>query len=120
MFKCCFSSSAEEPKKLPSGPISVAVKVAEKPVMLKFRMSPEQEQEQDDASRLAEETKPKEKAVFSVLPATTQEAKGAEPASSRSASASAGAEAPGKSVLRAALVIGSLYAYFYYTFAGRA
>ena len=110
MFKCCFSTSVEEPKKFPSGPISVAVKVAEKPVMLKFRMSPEQEQEQDDASRLAEETKPKEKAVFSVLPANTQEAKGAEPQAASSSSA------PGKSLLIPAIVIGSLYAYFYYTF----
>jgi len=111
MFKCCFSTSAEEPKKVPTGPISVAVKVADKPVMLKFRMSPEQEQ--DDASRLAEETKPKEKAVFSVLPATTQEAKGDEPQPKPS-------QTTGKSVLRAALVISALYAYFYYTVAGRA
>ena len=110
MFKCCFSTSAEEPKKLPSGPISVAVKVAEKPVMLKFRMSPEEA----DASRLEEEPQPKEKAVFSVLPANTQEAKAAEPEA-----ASSSASAPGKSVLRAALVIGSLYAYFYYTFGQR-
>lgn len=105
MFKCCFSTSAEEPKKLPSGPISVAVKVAEKPVMLKFRMSPDAEEE---------EPQPKEKAVFSVLPANTQEAKGAEPEASSSS-----ASAPGKSVLRAALIIGSLYAYFYYTFGQR-
>ena len=113
MFKCCFSTSAEEPKKLPSGPISVAVKVAEKPVMLKFRMSAEHEQ--DDASRLEEEpqVKEKEKAIFSVLPATTQEAKAAEP------QAPAGAQTPGKSVLTAALVIGALYTYFYYTVAGR-
>ena len=108
MFKCCFSTSAEEPKKVPSGPISVAVKVAEKPVMLKFRMSPEQEQEQEEEPQVKE----KEKAVFSVLPATTQEAKGAEPQA-------ASASAPGKSVVRAALVIGALYAYFYYTVAGR-
>ena len=107
MFKCCFSTSAEEPKKLPSGPISVAVKVADKPVMLKFRMSPDA-----DASRLEEEPQPKEKAVFSVLPATTQEAKAAEPQPQPT-------QAPGKSVLRAALVIGSLYAYFYYTFGQR-
>ena len=106
MFKCCFSTSVEEPKKLPSGPISVAVKVAEKPVMLKFRMSPEQEQEQEQG----EESKPKEKAVFSVLPANTQEAKGAEPQAASSSSA------PGKSLLIPAIVIGSLYAYFYYTF----
>lgn len=113
MFKCCFSTSAEEPKKLPSGPISVAVKVAEKPVMLKFRMSPDTEGNAE-ASRLEEtEGKGKEKAVFSVLPATTQEAKGAEPRPQP-------AQAPGKSVLIAALVIGALYAYFYYTFTGRA
>jgi hypothetical protein len=109
MFKCCFSTSAEEPKKVPSGPISVAVKVAEKPVMLKFRMSPEQEQKQEQE----EEPQVKEKAVFSVLPANTQEAKGAEPQPKPS-------QTTGKSVLRAALVISALYAYFYYTVAGRA
>lgn len=108
MFKCCFSTSAEEPKKVPSGPISVAVKVAEKPVMLKFRMSPEQEQKQEQE----EEPQVKEKAVFSVLPARTQEAKGAEPQPQPT-------QTPGKSVLRAALVISALYAYFYYTVAGR-
>ena len=108
MFKCCFSTSAEEPKKVPSGPISVAVKVAEKPVMLKFRMSPEQEQKQEQE----EEPQVKEKAVFSVWPANTQEAKGAEPQPQPT-------QTPGKSVLRAALIIGSLYAYFYYTVAGR-
>ena len=109
MFKCCFSTSAEEPKKVPTGPISVAVKVADKPVMLKFRMSPEQEQKQEQE----EEPQVKEKAVFSVLPANTQEAKGAEPQPQPT-------QTPGKSVVRAALVIGALYAYFYYTVAGRA
>ena len=108
MFKCCFSTSAEEPKKVPSGPISVAVKVAEKPVMLKFRMSPEQEQDEEEP-----QVKEKEKAVFSVLPANTQEAKAAEPQPQPT-------QTPGKSVVRAALVIGALYAYFYYTVAGRA
>ena len=101
MFKCCFSSSAEEPKKLPSGPISVAVKVAEKPVMLKFRMSPEADCDADAQ---------KEKAVFSVLPA----AQVALP-SSLEALPAAASQTPEKSVLRAALVIGALYAYFYYT-----
>ena len=115
MFKCCFSTSAEEPKKLPSGPISVAVKVAEKPVMLKFRMSPEEL----DASKLEEQPQIKEKAVFSVLPATPAAAPSSLEASSASASASASAQTAGKSVLRAALVIGALYTYFYYTFAGR-
>lgn len=113
MFKCCFSTSAEEPKKLSSGPISVAVKVAEKPVMLKFRMSPEEL----DASKLEEQPQVKEKAVFSVLPATPAAAPSSLEASSASASASA--QTAGKSVLRAALVIGALYTYFYYTFAGR-
>ena len=108
MFKCCFSTSAEEPKKLPSGPISVAVKVAEKPVMLKFRMSPEQEQEQEQE----EEPKPKEKAVFSVLPATTQEAK--VPAAVEQKD-----ENTKGRVIQAFFVIGALYTYFYYTFAGR-
>jgi hypothetical protein len=106
MFKCCFSSSAEEPKKLPSGPISVAVKVAEKPVMLKFRMSPEADCDADAQ---------KEKAVFSVLPA----AQVASPSSLEASPASAAAQTPEKSVLRAALIIGALYAYFYYTVAGR-
>lgn len=112
MFKCCFSTSAEEPKKLPSGPISVAVKVAEKPVMLKFRMSPEEL----DASKLEEQPQVKEKAVFSVLPASASAS--ATPAAAPS-SLEASSASPGKSVLRAALVIGALYTYFYYTFAGR-
>jgi len=107
MFKCCFSTSAEEPKKLPSGPISVAVKVAEKPVMLKFRMSPDEEDNTEPEAQ-------KEKAIFSVLPA----AQVASP-SSLEASPAAASQTPEKSVLRAALVIGALYAYFYYTVAGR-
>ena len=108
MFKCCFSTSAEEPKKLPSGPISVAVKVAEKPVMLKFRMSPDEEDNTEPESQ-------KEKAVFSVLPAATQEAK----VHSSLEASPAAQQPPGKSVLTAALVIGALYTYFYYTVASR-
>lgn len=112
MFKCCFSTSAEEPKKIPSGPISVAVKVAEKPVMLKFRMSPDAEGN-TDASKLEEQPQVKEKAVFSVLPASASAS--ATPAAAPSASA----KTAGKSVLRAALVIGALYTYLYYTVASR-
>jgi hypothetical protein len=112
MFKCCFSTSAEEPKKLPSGPISVAVKVAEKPVMLKFRMSPQQEQ--DDASRLAEESqikeKEKEKAVFSVLPAT--------PVTPPPAVEKKDENTKGR-IIQAFFLIGALYTYFYYTVASR-
>jgi len=108
MFKCCFSTSAEEPKKVPSGPISVAVKVAEKPVMLKFRMSPEQEQ--DDASRLAEEPQVKEKAVFSVLPAP--------PVAPPPAVEKKDENTKGR-IIQAFFVIGALYTYFYYTVASR-
>ncbi len=114
MFKCCFSTSAEEPKKIPSGPISVAVKVAEKPVMLKFRMSPDAEGNAD-VKEEEPQVKEKEKAVFSVLPAATQEAN---VPSSLEASPAA-QQPPGKSVLTAALVIGALYTYFYYTVASR-
>jgi len=102
MFKCCFSTSAEEPKKLPSGPISVAVKVAEKPVMLKFRMSPEQEQEP--------EVKEKEKAVFSVLPAA--------PVAPPPALEKKDENTKGR-IIQAFFVIGALYTYFYYTVASR-
>jgi hypothetical protein len=108
MFKCCFSTSAEEPKKLPSGPISVAVKVAEKPVMLKFRMSPDAECDAD--ADVQKEPQAKEKAVFSVLPA----AQLASPSSLEASPAAAAAQTPEKSVLSAALVIGALYEYFYY------
>jgi hypothetical protein len=104
MFKCCFSTSAEEPKKVPSGPISVAVKVAEKPVMLKFRMSPEQEQEQE------QEPQVKEKAVFSVLPAP--------PVAPPPAVEKKDENTKGR-IIQAFFVIGALYTYFYYTVASR-
>jgi len=116
MFKCCFSTSAEEPKKISSGPISVAVKVAEKPVMLKFRMSPDAEGN-TDASKLEEQPQVKEKAVFSVLPASASASASA--SSTPAAAPSASAQTAGKSVLRAALVIGALYTYLYYTVASR-
>ena len=106
MFKCCFSTSAEEPKKLPSGPISVAVKVAEKPVMLKFRMSPEQEQEQEQEPQVKE----KEKAVFSVLPAA--------PVAPAPAVEKKDENTKGR-IIQAFFVIGALYTYFYYTVASR-
>ena len=106
MFKCCFSTSAEEPKKLPSGPISVAVKVAEKPVMLKFRMSPEQEQEQEQEPQVKE----KEKAVFSVLPAA--------PVAPPPALEKKDENTKGR-IIQAFFVIGALYTYFYYTVASR-
>jgi len=101
MFKCCFSTSAEEPKKLPSGPISVAVKVAEKPVMLKFRMSPEADCDADAQ---------KEKAVFSVLPAA--------PVAPRPAVEKKDDNTKGR-IIQAFFVIGALYTYFYYTVASR-
>jgi len=100
MFKCCFSTSAEEPKKVPSGPISVSVKVAEKPVMLKFRMSSEQEQEEQP------QVKEKEKAVFSVLPAT--------PVVPAPAVEKKDDNTKGR-IIQAFFVIGALYTYFYYT-----
>lgn len=106
MFKCCFSTSAEEPKKIPSGPISVAVKVAEKPVMLKFRMSPEQEQEQEPQVK----EKEKEKAIFSVLPAA--------PVAQPPAVEKKDENTKGR-IIQAFFVIGALYTYFYYTVAGR-
>jgi hypothetical protein len=102
MFKCCFSTSAEEPKKIPSGPISVAVKVAEKPVMLKFRMSPEQGQEEEPQQR--------EKAIFSVLPAA--------PVAPAPAVEKKDENTKGR-IIQAFFVIGALYTYFYYTVAGR-
>jgi hypothetical protein len=101
MFKCCFSTSAEEPKKVPSGPISVSVKVAEKPVMLKFRMSPEHEQEEEQP-----QVKEKEKAVFSVLPAT--------PVVPAPAVEKKDDNTKGR-IIQAFFVIGALYTYFYYT-----
>ena len=107
MFKCCFSSSAEEPKKLPSGPISVAVKVAEKPVMLKFRMSPQQEQDEEEPQFKEKE---KEKAIFSVLPAT--------PVAPAPAVEKKDENTKGR-IIQAFFVIGALYTYFYYTVAGR-
>ena len=100
MFKCCFSTSAEEPKKVPSGPISVSVKVAEKPVMLKFRMSPQQEQEEEP------QVKEKEKAIFSVLPAT--------PVVPAPAVEKKDDNTKGR-IIQAFFVIGALYTYFYYT-----
>jgi hypothetical protein len=106
MFKCCFSTSAEEPKKLPSGPISVAVKVAEKPVMLKFRMSPEEL----DASNLEEQPQVKEKAIFSVLPAA--------PVVPPPAVEKKDENTKGR-IIQAFFVIGALYTYFYYTVASR-
>jgi len=105
MFKCCFSTSAEEPKKIPSGPISVAVKVAEKPVMLKFRMSPDEEDNTEPEAQ-------KEKAIFSVLPANTQEAK--VPAAVEKKD-----ENTKGRIIQAFFVIGALYTYFYYTVASR-
>lgn len=106
MFKCCFSTSAEEPKKLPSGPISVAVKVAEKPVMLKFRMSPQQEQEQEQE----EEPQQREKAIFSVLPAA--------PVAPPPAVEKKDENTKGR-IIQAFFLIGALYTYFYYTVASR-
>jgi len=103
MFKCCFSTSAEQPKKVPSGPISVAVKVAEKPVMLKFRMSPQQEQEE-------EEPQQREKAIFSVLPAA--------PVTPPPAVEKKDENTKGR-IIQAFFLIGALYTYFYYTVASR-
>jgi len=103
MFKCCFSSSAEEPKKIPSGPISVAVKVAEKPVMLKFRMSP-------DAEDNTEPEAQKEKAIFSVLPAAPV---APPPAVEKKDENTKGI------IIQAFFVIGALYTYFYYTVVSR-
>jgi len=103
MFKCCFSSSAEEPKKIPSGPISVAVKVAEKPVMLKFRMSPDEEDNTEPEAQ-------KEKAIFSVLPAA--------PVAPPPAVEKKDENTKGR-IIQAFFVIGALYTYFYYTVASR-
>jgi hypothetical protein len=107
MFKCCFSSSAEEPKKVPSGPISVSVKVAEKPVMLKFRMSPQQEQDEEEPQFKEKE---KEKAVFSVLPAA--------PVAPPPAVEKKDENTKGR-IIQAFFLIGALYTYFYYTVASR-
>jgi hypothetical protein len=84
--------------------VAVAVKVAEKPVMLKFRMSPQQEQEEEP------QVKEKEKAIFSVLPAT--------PVAPAPAVEKKDENTKGR-IIQAFFVIGALYTYFYYTVSAR-